>query len=354
MTVALDMQLALGTATGIGEYARGLADALRERGTGVVELAEPNLDPWRFDRRVIWDQVLLPQRARRSGATLLHCLSGTMPRISALPVAVTVHDVAWLKVQAHARAYARWYFGAFSLKRYRCAAAILVDSAFSKRELLGVLDVPPEQVQVIYPGVARDFCALERRAVVEPFVLVPGTVERRKNLEVLIRAIVAVPSARLVSVGPFTRYREECERLAHELGVADRLDLRGYVSRAELCDLYATCALVAVPSRYEGFGYPAAQALCAGAPLLVSNAASLPEVAGSGVPVLDPDDVAGWTREIAAIIEDAPAANARAAALRDAAIARFDWSTAAGAVQRVYAKLLAVEGCPDSVASRPR
>src|SRR5690242_19382267 len=103
MIVAIDMQLALGTATGIGEYVRGLAAALRERGVGIVELQEPKLDPWRFDRRVAWDQVLLPQRARASRADVLHCASGTMPLRASLPTVVTVHDVAWLRVQAHAR-----------------------------------------------------------------------------------------------------------------------------------------------------------------------------------------------------------------------------------------------------------
>ena len=91
MIVAIDMQLAVGNATGIGEYVSGLAPALRERGVGVIELREPKLDPWRFDRRVAWDQIVLPQRARASGADLLHCASGTMPLHVSIPTVVTVH-----------------------------------------------------------------------------------------------------------------------------------------------------------------------------------------------------------------------------------------------------------------------
>ncbi|HTV72606.1 MAG TPA: hypothetical protein VME66_02735, partial [Candidatus Acidoferrales bacterium] len=63
MRVALDGQLAVGTATGIGEYVRGAAAALRERGVDVRLLAWSALDPWRFDRRVVWDQIALPVRA---------------------------------------------------------------------------------------------------------------------------------------------------------------------------------------------------------------------------------------------------------------------------------------------------
>ncbi len=336
MIVALDMQLSLGTATGIGEYVRGLAPALRARGVDVIELQEPKLDPWRFDRRVAWDQVVLPQRARASGADVLHCASGTMPLRISMPAVVTVHDVAWLKVQRHTRPYARYYFGAFALQRYKHAAAIAVDSAFSRQELLEVLDFPPERVHVVYPGVAGDFCTLERQPTREQLILVPGTVERRKNLEVLIRALRELPDAHVVSVGPSTPYRDECETLARELDVHERLHFRGYVERSDLLELYATCAVVAVPSRYEGFGYAAAQALCAGAPVVVSDQSSLPEVVNGAAPIATADDEREWVRAIAELFADPRAAQAHAAAQRDAAIARFSWDSSAAAMQRIY------------------
>jgi glycosyltransferase involved in cell wall biosynthesis len=336
MIVALDMQLSLGTATGIGEYVRGLADALRARGVEIVELLEPKLDPWRFDRRVAWDQVVLPQRARTSGADVLHCASGTMPIRVSIPTVVTVHDVAWLKVQRHTRPYARYYFGSFALQRYRHASAIAVDSEFSRRELLDVLPYPAERVHVVYPGVAKDFCTLERRPSGEQIVLVPGTVERRKNLEVLIRALRELTDARIVSVGPSTAYRDECEHLANDLGVGDRLEFRGYVERSELLDLYAACALVAVPSRYEGFGYAAAQALCAGTPVIVSDRSSLPEVVNGAAPIVSADDERDWIRAISEILSDRHAAQAQADVRRTAAITRFSWDSSAAAMQRIY------------------
>ena len=340
MKVALDSQLALGTATGIGEYVRGLALALRSRGIEVVELADPSLDPWRFDRRVRWDQFALPRRARSSRADLLHCASGTMPLSLPLPAVVTVHDVAWLKVQKHARPYARWYFGPFALGRYRHAAAIAVDSAFSRSELLDVLQVPEDRVHVVYPGVAEDFCALARRPSADRVVFVPGTVERRKNLEVLIRALPALPETRIVSVGPFTPYRDACAILAESIGVGDRVEFRGYVERAELLDLYATSALVAVPSRYEGFGYAAAQALCAGTPVIVSGESSLPEVAANDATVVPANDQDAWQREILAVLRDRESAESRAQAARGRAIERFSWDASGAAMQRVYESAL--------------
>ncbi|MDP9110910.1 MAG: glycosyltransferase family 4 protein [Candidatus Eremiobacteraeota bacterium] len=334
MKVAIDAQLTVGTATGIGEYATGLVDALRGQGVDVVALCEPRLDPWRFDRRLIWDQVILPRRAARSGAQMLHCAAGTMPFRLRLPVVVTVHDVAWLKVQEHARPYARYYFGVYALRRYAQAQRIVVDSYFSRGELLDVLDVSPDLVDVVYPGVSADVCALERRADGSKTILVPGTVERRKNLEVLLRALPGLPGARIVSVGPPTPYLATCRALAAELGIEERVEFRGYVARAELLRLYATSAVVAVPSRYEGFGYAAAQALCSGIPAVVSDRSSLPEVVGANAAIVPVDDVAAWRDALqSALAKDSPAASAGA---RAAAIARFAWSASASAMRSVY------------------
>jgi glycosyltransferase involved in cell wall biosynthesis len=334
--VALDAQLTVGTATGIGEYVRGLASALRQRGADVVELRDPAIDPWRFDRRVWWDQVVLPQRAHSSGADLLHCAGGTAPLVSGLPIVVTVHDLAWHQAQAHAPAYARYYFGWFSLGRYRRAARIVADSEFSRRELLRLIDhFDPERVSVVNPGVAADFAEIERSQGDGQTILAVGTVERRKNLEVLVRALVLLERARLIAVGPLTRYADECAQLARHLNVADRFEIRGYVPREQLLALYATSAVAAVPSRYEGFGYAAAQALCAGLPCIVSDRSSLPEVAGGDAPIVAVDDVPAWATAIEGALRGD--GDARASRVRGAAIARFSWDESARRMEAVYA-----------------
>lgn len=334
MRVALDAQLAVGTATGIGEYERGLIGALRNDGVDVVELRESNLDPWRFDRRLLWDQVLLPRRARASGAELLHCAGGTMPLNVGMPIVVTVHDVAWLHVQAHAPAYARYYFGRFSLRRYRRASRIAVDSNFSRGELLRALRTyDPQRVHVVYPGVADDFCRLQRTGDGRT-ILAVGTVERRKNLAALIAVLPYLPEARLVAVGPPTPYAAECRTLAQRLGVSDRFELRGYVEREQLVDLYATSAVVALASRYEGFGYAAAQALCAGAPCVVSDRSSLPEVVGDDARVVPVDDTAAWTDALSSALRGDDEERLREA--RERAIARFAWAASARAMEAVY------------------
>lgn len=335
MKIAVDAQLAVGTATGIGEYVSGLVASLRNDGVDVVELSEPSLDPWRFDRRVVWDQVLLPQRARRSGADVLHCASGTVPLSVGMPTVVTVHDVAWLRVQDHTRIYARYYFGKFAIDRFKHAAAIAVDSAFSRNELLEVVpSLDPQKVRVVYPGVADDYCTLDRKASDGKTILAVGTVEKRKNLMELIEALPHLPGARIVSVGPSTPYQEDCVVRAHVLDVADRVEFRGYVSRAELLELYATCAVIAMPSRYEGFGYAAAQGLCVGVPVLVSDQSSLPEIVQTDAVVLPVDDPRAWIDALRSAL--AGERDAAAADARDRSRQRFAWAASAHAMRKIY------------------
>jgi glycosyltransferase involved in cell wall biosynthesis len=336
--VALDAQLAVGTATGIGVYQRDLARALIAGGTEVRELALPALDPWRFDRRVVWDQAVLPLLAARSGADVLHASSGTLPVLRTLPTVVTVHDMAWLRVQAHTRAYARAYFGTLMKRLYRGAAAVLTDSAFSRDEFL-TLAGARDDVQVVYPGVDERFATLERRPRSRPLALVVGTIERRKNLLRAIEVLAAVPQLDLVAVGPPTPYLDEVRARAAELGLGERVTLLGYVGRPELDALYAKATLALVPSRYEGFGYALAEAMCAGLPVIAARSSSLVEVAADDAPLVDPDDADGWVEATRAVLADRDAAQARASAVRARAAARFAWPQAAAACAAIYARI---------------
>jgi glycosyltransferase involved in cell wall biosynthesis len=258
-----------------------------------------------------------------------------MPFIRTLPTIVTVHDLAWHRVQSHTRSYARAYFGTLQARAYERAAAVICDSNFSAAEYRELIE-PRATIDVVYPGVDARFAAIERFPEPAPFALVVGTVEARKNLLVLIEALPSLPTLRIIAVGPPTPYADAVRARAGALNVADRVDLRGYVDREGLDRLYAcaTCALI--PSRYEGFGYALAEAMCAGVPAIAARASSLIEVAADDVQLVEPDDVTAWIDAIGALLSDAAAAQQRADDVRARAVQRFSWSTAASQIHAVY------------------
>jgi glycosyltransferase involved in cell wall biosynthesis len=316
---------------------------LPSSGIEPIALRAPGYDPWRFDRRVIWDQLLLPLAAARTKAQLLHCTSGSVPLCSTLPIVVTVHDVAWLRgAQAHAPAYARWYFGAFSARRWEAARFVAVDSHFTRDELLASTGLDPQRVAVVHPGVDAEFARVVRSRSPGAMLLCVGTVERRKNAAVVIEALAKVPEVRLVCAGPPTPYQEECELLARRLGIEDRVTFTGYLERPRLLELYAQATIAVAPSRYEGFGYAAAQALCAGVPLLAARSSSLIEVVRDDAPLLNPDDSQAWKSAIESILGAPSEAENRAQHVRSGAITRFQWARAAAETAAIYRKAVAL------------
>ena len=158
---------------------------------------------------------------------------------------------------------------------YRGADAVLTDSTFARDEFL-TLSGARNDVHVVYPGVDERFARIVRRPRTRPLALVVGTVERRKNLLRAVETLAAVPrTSSSLAVGPTTPYLDVVRARVSELGLGERVALRGYVESSELDALYASATVALVPSRYEGFGYALAEALCAGLPVIAARSSSL-------------------------------------------------------------------------------
>jgi glycosyltransferase involved in cell wall biosynthesis len=186
----------------------------------------------------------------------------------------------------------------------RHVAQVVVPSAFTANRLRFHVGRGSPPIHVIPGGVAADSIAANHVESIPPFVLHVGHLERRKNLPVLIEAI-ARGSRRDVELrlaGSDHGERRRLERLARKLGVADRVRFEGTVTDARVRELFASAAVVAMPSRYEGFGLPALEALAAGKPVVVANCGALPEVVGDAGRIVESDDGSAWANAIDAAL----------------------------------------------------
>jgi len=198
--------------------------------------------------------------------------------------------------------------------------------------------VPDGKIRVVYHGVSsrfrpvapdehqrvRDTLRLPRR-----FVLAVGTVQPRKNLVVLAKAVASLkkdyPEVGLVLAGRMGWMSDEV--LTEVSAIVPGRDLRilEYVSDSDLPALYGAAEAVAMVSRYEGFGLPVLEAMACGAQVIISDTPALVEIAGGAAPIVGVDDVVGLAATIRATLEG----NLDTRAQATARAAEFTWSRCA-------------------------
>ena len=180
------------------------------------------------------------------------------------------------------------------------------------------------------------------------YVLCVGTLEPRKNLSVLFEAYAGLPSSLrqrypLVVAGMSGWHTDKLMTSARDLIQKGELRLLGYVADELIPPLYAGAAAFAYPSRYEGFGLPALEAMASGVPVITANRTSLPEVVGDTGLMVDPDDVVGMREGLRQMLED----RAFASDLATRGLARagtFSWDRCARETFAVYEKVMQQRG----------
>lgn len=210
--------------------------------------------------------------------------------------------------------------------------------------------IPDEKITVTYLAANSAFRPIDTADLVDPlasfglthkrYVLTVGTLEPRKNLSTLFAAFAKLPKALrqrfpLVVVGMKGWKYDDLMGEAQALADDGELHFLGYVNDAQMPSIYAGAAAFCYPSRYEGFGLPALEAMASGVPVLTSNATSLPEVVGDAGLMVDPDDVGGMCDSLALLLED-EATSQRMAELGVARAQTFSWDRCAQETLGVY------------------
>ncbi len=231
-----------------------------------------------------------------------------------LPAVATLHDATNFVIPG----YAPEIQTIFRAAAEHCSSLITV-SEFSRQELIGVLDIAPDRITAIPSGVRFDNGnapgSVDTRAL-KPYVLFVGMTEKRKGVEALLRAMQRVQSQRAdvglvlagmrgdgIDAAQKTRFRE-----------------LGWTDDPTLASLYRDAAVFVFPSRYEGFGLPALEAMAHGTPVVTTANTAIPEAAGDAALYVPVDDDRAIADAILRILHDAQfAAQLRERGLRRAA-----------------------------------
>lgn len=333
-----------------GDWRRRLADRLKpddsaDRG-GSTQPRDVGggRKPW-FVRRMIQSAYRQVFRGLTRGFDLYH-EPNHIPVRCGLPTVTTIHDLSVLVHPAwHPADRVRWYECDFDAG-VRQTRRFIAASRFTRDEMVTRLNIEPSRIDVIYQAPRATFKPSPRdpHAPANYFLYV-GTLEPRKNVLGLLDAYAALPaqirsSCPLLIVGAWGWKADQLRDKLRQRRLEGDVQLLGYVSDERLARLYSGATALVWPTWYEGFGLPPLEAMACGAPVIVSNAASLPEVVGDAGVLLPPAETEVWANAMRRSFEDESWRSvARERSLKQAA--KFSWKNCAVETLACYQRALA-------------
>lgn len=362
--------------TGTARYTRDLFQGLNDAGLN-AQLTFPGralipapvqngLKRFRLDVEAFFSSY--PLQASLDSATIYHLTSQMLATLLLFqrfpqPVVVTVLDIIPYLVRHRSelntfRHPAEAMFYRLALNGLRRADALIAISEYTRQTLVEALGLPGERIHVVYPGIDRR--QFYSRPVPDAFrlryglhcdqryLLFVGSEDPRKNLPTLIRAFARVkrqrPDTKLLKVGPaqFARERAKLLSLVDALGLQHDVRFFNYISDEDLPLFYNVADVLVMPSLYEGFGFPVAEAMACGTPVVCARAGSLPEVVGDAGIQVDPCDVDSLVSALLAVLED-PDQQLRLRQAGHRQADRFALPRSVCAIQELYAKTSNVE-----------
>ncbi|ATN05155.1 glycosyltransferase family 4 protein [Chryseobacterium indologenes] len=316
MKIAFDAKRFFHNTSGLGNYSRDLLRILSEyepdneyillnknkseRGKEILERS--NVKFAQTSKGNFSRQLKMGKDAQKLGADIFHGLSGELPlKWDQKPIkkVVTIHDLIFVRYPQYYSFFDRKiHFWKFK-KAAETADKIIAISEQTKRDIIDFLKIPETKIDVIYQGCHKAFkeeqspeliqAAKEKFNLPERFILNVGTIEDRKNLLNIVRAIheTDIP---LIVVGRKTKYYQKIAAFLKKNKMENQVIFLEGVSMDELAVLYKLADIFVYPSFFEGFGIPVIEALFSKTVVVTSNTSCLPEAGGKDSVYIDPDN----------------------------------------------------------------
>ncbi|HEV2072592.1 MAG TPA: glycosyltransferase family 1 protein [Thermomicrobiales bacterium] len=312
-------------------------------------LATPtNAEVRPLQARRLWTHYRLSREMLTRRPNLLFVPAHVVPIVHPRTV-VTIHDLGYLHVPEAHPVTQRKMLDLTTRWSARVAHHIIVPSAQTREDLIQRYGVLAGKISVVHHGVDPQFRKVDRSNEQElrtrynlyrPYVLAVGTIQPRKNLAILARAMeTGAPDHDLVIAGKRGWMSDQVLSELRETSLGARLRIIDYVPDRDLPLLYASASIFVQPSRFEGFGMPVLEAMAAGTPVICASGSSLTEIAGDAAEFFPASDHALLAHHLVEILQDP----SRMAGMRDrgaAWSARFTWERAARETRRIFEEAL--------------
>lgn len=334
MRIAIDARELRGKPTGVGRMVRTLLDEWTTMPAAQAHEFVSLAPAERSKGGTLWEQLTLPRLVRQGSADVLFAPAYSGPVVSSVPVVVLIHDVSFV-------AHPEWFGWREGTRRRvttrlaaRAATRIITVSEFSKREIAAHLGIEASKISVCYPGVTAfaDFREANHKGSPDGCtVLFVGSIFNRRHVPELIEGFTQLarsrPEMQLEIVGDNrTTPHVDLESLVTATDIADRIQVRSYVSDDDLRKRYAAAAAFVYLSEYEGFALTPLEALASGVPVLLLDTPVAREVYGDAASYIARPDPALIADAIRMVLFE-PHHRERMLQAATTVVRRYSWTT---------------------------
>ena len=298
--------------------------------------------------RRLWTHYRLSREMLAQRPNLLFVPAHVVPIVHPRTI-VTIHDLGYLHVPEAHPVQQRRMLDLTTRWSARAAHHIIVPSSQTREDLILRYGIPSGKISIVHHGVDPRFRKTDRSKeqdlriryeLLRPYVLAVGTIQPRKNLITLARAMETMaPDHDLVIAGKRGWMSGQVLDELRETNLGTRLRMVDYVPDTDLPLLYASASIFVQPSRFEGFGMPVLEAMAAGTPVVCASGSSLAEIAGVAAEFFPASDHALLACHLDRILHDP----ARMALMRHRGTAwseKFTWERAARETRRIFEEAL--------------
>lgn len=312
--------------------------------------------------RVVAENSWLARRSR-DRTDLVHHMGGVLPLVQGPPGVVTIHDLQPFDMPENFEPTKRAWLQRTIPRSVRRAAAVIAPTQFVRQGLIDRFGVAPDRVHLAAWGVELPNAEVSvahvqaRYGLPRRWFVYPAFTWNHKNHDLLLRAFAAVAAREHDVMLVLTGGEGPAERAVVEqvmrMGLSGRVRRTGLIPRRDVMAIVRGAVALTMPSRYEGFGLPALEAMSVGTPVLASNVAALPEVVGDAARLLPVDDAAAWHDAMARMLDDGRERDRLAAAGRTH-VAAFTWERTASETLAAYrAAAAALPATPEPATPTP-
>lgn len=335
MKIGFDAKRAFHNTTGLGNYSRDLISILAKRNTEcdfyLYNTKQKRVDrlkkynhvieklpkSW-FYKKVpaIWRQKGVVKQLKEDKIDVYHGLSGEIPKALSknnIKSVVTIHDLIFMR---YPNLYS-FFDRKIHFYKFKYAAEnadkVIAISEQTKKDIVRFLKVDPSKIEVIYQGchgVFKEESSEEEKnelkskyKLPDKFLLNVGTIEYRKNILSVIKAIKELPTT-LVIVGKKTKYFEEIEVYIQKHKIENKVVFLEGMTLKELSVLYQSAQIFVYPSVFEGFGIPIIEALYSKVPVITTQGGVFPEAGGPNSIYVEENDIALLQLEIEKLLNN--------------------------------------------------